>query len=47
MNLHTIVEVIDKKEKKKEAGIITVLLSTYNGKEEKVLELDLSGLIKR
>jgi acyl dehydratase len=44
--LHTIVEVIDKKEKK-EAGIITVLLSTYNDKEEKVFEGDLSALIKR
>src|SRR6476620_3694256 len=45
--LYTIVEVIDKKETKKEAGIITVLISTYNDKEEKVLEVDLSGLIKR
>src|SRR4051812_44535783 len=44
--LHTIVEVLDKKEKK-EAGIITVLLSTYNDKEEKVFEGDLSALIKR
>lgn len=44
--LHTIVEVIDKKEKK-ETGIITVLLSTYNDKEEKVFEGDLSALIKR
>lgn len=33
--LHTIVEVIDKKAIKKEAGIITVRLSTYNDKEEK------------
>jgi acyl dehydratase len=45
--LHTIVEVIDKNVKKKEAGIITVLLSTYNSKEEKILEVDLAGLIKR
>ncbi|MDR7238152.1 acyl dehydratase [Neobacillus drentensis] len=45
--LYTIAEVIDKKETKNESGIITVLLSTYNDKEDKVLEVDLSGLIKR
>ena len=45
--LHTIVEVIDKKEKKNETGILTVLLSTFNDKEEKVFEGDLSVLIKR
>lgn len=45
--LHTIVEVIDKNVKKKESGIITVLLTTYNCREEKILEVDLSGLIKR
>ena len=45
--LHTIVEVIDKKTTNKEAGIITVLLSTYNEKEQKVFEGDLSALIKR
>ena len=45
--LHTIVEVIDKKEKKDESGILTVLLSTFNDKEEKVFEGDLSVLIKR
>jgi acyl dehydratase len=45
--LHTIVEVIDKKTKKNETGILTVLLSTYNAKEEKVFEGDLSVLIKR
>ena len=45
--LHTIVEVIDKKEKKNETGIITVLLTTFNDKEEKVFEGDLSVLIKR
>lgn len=44
--LNTIVEVIDKKEKK-EAGIVTVLLSTYNEEGEKVFEGDLSVLIKR
>jgi len=44
--LHTIVEVIDKKEIKKEVGIITVLLSTYNDKEEKVFKGELSALVK-
>jgi acyl dehydratase len=45
--LYTIVEVLDKKAKKSETGILTVLLSTYNDKEEKVFEGDLSVLIKR
>ncbi|MGX9290485.1 MaoC family dehydratase [Bacillus sp. A015] len=45
--LHTIVEVIDKREKKNKTGILTVLLSTFNDKEEKVFEGDLSVLIKR
>ncbi|MDR7235936.1 MaoC family dehydratase [Neobacillus drentensis] len=45
--LHIIVEVIDKKATKNETGILTVLLSTFNGKEEKVLEGELSVLIKR
>lgn len=45
--LHTIVEVIGKKTTNKEAGIITVLLSTYNDNEEKVFKGDLSALIKR
>ncbi len=45
--LHTIVEVIDKKAQKNETGILTVLLSTFNDKEEKVFEGDLSVLIKR
>jgi acyl dehydratase len=44
--IHTIVEVIDKKEKKNETGILTVLLSTFNDKKEKVFEGDLSVLIK-
>ncbi|KOO47164.1 MaoC family dehydratase [Priestia koreensis] len=43
--LHTVVEVIDKKEKKNETGILTVLLSTYNDTEEKVFEGNLSVLI--
>ncbi|TWE08144.1 acyl dehydratase [Neobacillus bataviensis] len=45
--LHTIVEVIGKKAKENETGILTVLLSTFNDKEEKVFEGDLSVLIKR
>ncbi|MDO6851438.1 MaoC family dehydratase [Priestia megaterium] len=44
--LHTIVKVIDKKTKKREMGILTVLLSTYN-KEQKVFEGELAVLIKR
>ncbi|MGG4380749.1 MaoC family dehydratase [Priestia megaterium] len=44
--LRTIVKVIDKKTKKSETGILTVLLSTYN-KEQKVFEGELSVLIKR
>ncbi|HWJ77180.1 MAG TPA: MaoC family dehydratase [Niallia sp.] len=45
--LHTIVEVINKEAKKKETGILTVLLTTFNDKEEKVFEGDLSVLIRR
>ena len=45
--LHIIVEVLDKKAIKHETGILTVLLSTFNDKEEKVFEGELSVLIKR
>ncbi|MHC5563531.1 MaoC family dehydratase [Bacillus spizizenii] len=45
--LHTIVEVLDKQPKRNELGILTVLLSTYNQKEEKVFEGELSVLIKQ
>ncbi len=45
--LNTIVKVIDKKPNKSQTGILTVLLSTYNQKEEKVFEGELSVLIKR
>ena len=45
--LHIIVEVIDKKAKNNETGILTVMLSTFNNKEEKVFEGDLSVLIKQ
>jgi acyl dehydratase len=45
--LRVIVEVIDKKALKNETGLLTVLLSTFNGKEEKVFEGNLTVLIKR
>jgi len=45
--LHIIVKVIDKKATKNETGILTVMLSTFNDKEEKVFEGELSALIKR
>ena len=45
--LHIIVEVLDKKAIKHETGILTVSLSTFNDKEEKVFEGELSVLIKR
>lgn len=45
--LYAIVDVIDKRAVKKDAGIITVSLSTYNDKEEKVFKGDLSALIKQ
>lgn len=45
--LHIIVEVIDKKSTKNDSGILTVSLTTFNEKEEKVFEGELSVLIKR
>ena len=45
--LYTIVEVLDKKAIKEESGILTVLLSTYNDKKEKVFTGELSVLMKR
>lgn len=45
--LYTLVEVLDKNAVKQESGIVTVLLSTYNHKEEKVFTGELSVLIKR
>ncbi|MGO4952939.1 hypothetical protein C5G87_16670 [Paenibacillus peoriae] len=45
--LYTIVEVIGVKEKRNETGLVTVLLSTFNNKEEKVFEGDLSVLVKQ
>lgn len=45
--LRVIVKVIDKKAIKNERGLLTVLLSTFNDKEEKVFEGNLTVLIKR
>ena len=45
--LHINVKVIDKKATKDETGILTVSLSTFNNRDEKVFEGDLSVLIKR
>ncbi|MFD1176448.1 MaoC family dehydratase [Paenibacillus puldeungensis] len=44
--IHTIVEVTALKEKQSESGIVTVLLSTFNDKDEKVFEGELSVLVK-
>lgn len=46
--LYTVVEVIEVKEKRKnETGIVTVLLSTFNTRDEKVFEGDLSVLVRQ
>ncbi|PNQ80524.1 MaoC family dehydratase [Paenibacillus sp. F4] len=45
--LYTIVEVIGVKEKRNGTGLVTVLLSTFNNKEEQVFEGDLSVLVKQ
>ena len=45
--LFTIIEVLEKKANKSDTGILTVLLKTYNDKEEEVFEGELSVLIKR
>lgn len=44
--LHAFVEVTQKAEKTNETGIVDLLLTTYNHKDEKVLEAELSALIK-
>lgn len=43
--LHVFAEATEKIKKNEEAGIITLLLSTYNHKDEKVLETEVSALI--
>jgi len=45
--LHTVIKVIDKQARKDDTGILTVKLSTYNQHERKVLEGELSALMKR
>ncbi|PNQ85238.1 MaoC family dehydratase [Paenibacillus polymyxa] len=45
--LHTIVEVTELREKRSETGIVTVLLTTFNDKEEKVFEGELSALVNK
>ncbi|MCF2648947.1 MaoC family dehydratase [Niallia circulans] len=45
--LYTIVKVLEKKQNRSATGILTVLLSTYNDKEEEVFEGELSVLIKQ
>ena len=47
MNYIPLSRLLIKKPQKNETGILTVLLSTFNDKEEKVFEGDLSVLIKR
>ncbi|WP_312092749.1 MaoC family dehydratase [Niallia sp.] len=44
--LYTMVKVLEKKQNKSATGILTVLLSTYNDKEEEVFSGELSVLIK-
>lgn len=44
--LHAFVEVLKKTKKSNESGIIDLMLSTYNNKDEKVLEAEISALVK-
>ncbi|HLR20342.1 MAG TPA: MaoC family dehydratase [Staphylococcus sp.] len=45
--LYTVVKVIEKKPGKRDQGLLTVLLSTFNHDEIKVFEGELTALIKR
>ncbi|WP_128101976.1 MaoC family dehydratase [Paenibacillus sp. DCT19] len=45
--LYNMVEVIEVKEKKNEAGLVTVKFSTFNSREELVFEGDLTVLVKK
>ena len=47
MNYILLLRLLIKKQQKNETGILTVSLSTFNDKDEKVFEGDLSVLIKR
>ncbi|WP_138420745.1 MaoC family dehydratase [Aquibacillus sediminis] len=46
-SLYAVVKVLNKKANKSETGILTLLLSSYNEKDEKVFEGELSALVKR
>lgn len=45
--LHIVVEVIDKKALKNDRGLLTVLLCTYNDRQEKVFEGELTAMVKQ
>lgn len=45
--LHTVIKVIDKKAGKRDQGLLTVLMTTFNHEEVKVFEGELTALIKR
>ncbi|MBE0343924.1 MaoC family dehydratase [Paenibacillus sp. 28ISP30-2] len=45
--LHTIVEVTALREKLNETGIVTVMLTTFNNKDEKVFEGELSVIVNK
>ncbi|WCM62308.1 MaoC family dehydratase [Paenibacillus polymyxa] len=45
--LHTIVEVTALREKLNETGIVTVMLTTFNNKDKKVFEGELSVLVNK
>ncbi|MDR6721559.1 acyl dehydratase [Paenibacillus amylolyticus] len=45
--LYNMVEVIEVKEKKNEAGLVTVKFSTFNSRQELVFEGDLTVLVKK
>ncbi len=45
--LYTLVKVTELKEKRNESGLVTVLLTTFNEKEEVVFEGDLTVLIRK
>ncbi|AET59305.1 MaoC family dehydratase [Paenibacillus terrae] len=45
--LHTIVEVTALREKQNETGIVTVMLTTFNDKDEKVFKGELSALVNK
>ncbi|WP_411348316.1 MaoC family dehydratase [Paenibacillus sp. WLX2291] len=44
--LHTVVKVLDVQPKRRETGIVTVLLSTFNERKEQVFAAELSALVQ-